>query len=393
MIVAALSFLALAVWVYLLLCRGWFWLGRERDDRTLRPGDSAKESLWPSVVAVIPARDENDMIACSVGSLLQQDYHGRFSVVLVDDQSTDGTAATASAAASAVSAHDRLRVVVGTSPPPGWTGKLWAMRQGLSAIESCDDAPEFVLFGDADIRYAPHVLSRLVAIAGARGSVLTSLMVKLNCESAAERWLTPAFVFFFQMLYPFRWVNDPGRRTAAAAGGCMLVRREALRAAGGLEALRSSLIDDCALGRILKRQGPIWLGLTEDVHSMRPYPAFADFRRVVVRSAFAELRYSPLRLAAAVSGMALVYLAPPLFVVFSRGAPEIAGAIAWAMMGVAMAPTLRLYGRPLATGFALPAVAAAYTAFTLESALEYWRGRGGHWKGRFQAPARQGGQV
>ncbi len=178
-----------------------------------------------------------------------------------------------------------------------------------------------LLFSDADIRYAPHVLSRLVTIARARGSVLTSLMVKLNCESAAERWLAPPFVFFFQMLYPFRWVNDPGRRTAAAAGGCMLVRREALRAAGGLEALRSSLIDDCALGRIMKRQGPIWLGLTEDVHSMRPYPAFADFRRMVVRSAFAELRYSPLRLVAAVGGMALVYLAPPLLVVFCPRRP------------------------------------------------------------------------
>ena len=333
------------------------------------------------------------MIAHSVGSLLRQDYRGRFSVVVVDDQSTDGTAAIASAAAHARRARMiASSVVAGTSPPSGWTGKLWAMRQGLAAIEAGDDPPGLVLFSDADIRYAPHALSRLVQIARARRSVLTSLMVKLNCESAAERWLTPAFVFFFQMLYPFRWVNDPDRRVAAAAGGCMLVRREALHAAGGLEALRSSLIDDCALGRIMKRQGPIWLGLTEDVHSMRPYPAFADFRRMVVRSAFAELRYSPLRLAAAIGGMALVYLAPPLFVVFSRGVPQIAGALAWAMMAVAIAPTLRLYGRPLAAGFALPAVAAAYTAFTLESALEYWRGRGGHWKGRFQAPAREAGQ-
>ncbi len=392
MIVAALAWLALAVWVGLFFGRGWFWLGRERDDRATPPGDDAGESPWPSVVAVIPARDESDMIPLSVGSLLRQDYRGRFSVVLVDDQSTDGTAAIASAAAHAASARDRLSVVAGTSPPSGWTGKLWAMRQGLAAIEACDDPPGWVLFSDADIRYAPHALSRLVRIARARRSVLTSLMVKLNCESAAERWLTPAFVFFFQMLYPFRWVNDPDRRVAAAAGGCMLVRREALHAAGGLEALRSSLIDDCALGRSMKRQGPIWLGLTEDVHSMRAYPAFADFRRMVVRSAFAELRYSPLRLAAAIGGMALVYLAPPLFVVFSRGAPQIAGALAWVLMAIAIAPTLRLYRRPLAAGFALPAVAAAYTVFTLESALEYWRGRGGHWKGRFQAPAREGGR-
>ena len=393
MIVAAVSFLALAAWAYLLLFRGWFWLCRERDDRAARPGDQALDGLWPSIVAVIPARDECDMIALSVGSLLRQDYRGRFSVVLVDDQSADGTAAAALAAARAARAQDRFQAVAGTSPPAGWTGKLWAMRQGLLAVETRDEPPEFILFSDADIRYAPHVLSRLVEIAGARGNVLTSLMVKLNCESAAERWLAPPFVFFFQMLYPFRWVNDPGRRTAAAAGGCMLVRREALRGAGGLEALRSSLIDDCALGRIMKRQGPIWLGLTEEVRSLRPCPAFADFRRMVVRSAFAELRYSPLRLAAAVGGMALVYLAPPLLVVFARGAPQFAAALAWALMAVAIGPTLRLYGRPLVSGFALPAVAAAYVAFTLESALEYRRGRWGYWKGRFQAPAREAGQA
>ena len=238
---------------------------------------NAPES-WPAVVAIIPARDEADMIAHSVGSLLRQDYRGPFSVVVVDDQSADGTAAAALAAASAAGAADRLRIVAGTSVAPGWTGKLWAMRQGLSAVEASAAAPEFVLFSDADIAYAPHVLARLVAHRGARSSVLTSLMVKLRCESAAERWLVPAFVFFFQMLYPFAWVNDPDRRTAAAAGGCMLARREALAAAGGLEALRGALIDDCALGAIMKRQGPIWLGLTESVQSLRAYRDFRRFR-------------------------------------------------------------------------------------------------------------------
>ena len=259
------------------------------------------------------------MIAHSVGSLLLQDYRGPFSVVVVDDQSTDGTAAAAMAAASSAGAADRLQIVAGTSLAPGWTGKLWAMRQGLSAIDGGAAVPEFVLFSDADIAYAPHVLTRLVAIARARKSVLASVMVKLRCESAAERWLVPAFVFFFQMLYPFAWVNDPGRRNAAAAGGCMLVRRETLAAAGGLEALRGALIDDCALGALMKRQGPIWLGLTESVHSLRAYPSFADIRRMVARSAFAELRYSPLRLAGVVAGMALVYLAPPLFAIFAHG--------------------------------------------------------------------------
>jgi hopene-associated glycosyltransferase HpnB len=333
------------------------------------------------------------VIADSVGSLLRQDYGGPFSVVVVDDQSADGTAAAASAAASAAGAADRLRIVAGASVATGWTGKLWAMRQGLSAVEAGAAAPEFVLFSDADIAYAPHVLARLVAIAGARSSVLTSLMVKLRCESAAERWLVPAFVFFFQMLYPFAWANDPKRRIAAAAGGCMLARRETLAAAGGLEALRGALIDDCALGAIMKRRGPIWLGLTESVHSLRAYPAFADFRRMVARSAFAELGYSPLRLAGAIAGMALVYLAPPFFAIFAQGLARAAGALAWAMMALALAPTLRLYRRPLAGGLALPAIAAAYIAFTIDSAMQYWRGRGGYWKGRIQAPMREAGRV
>jgi hopene-associated glycosyltransferase HpnB len=267
------------------------------------------------------------------------------------------------------------------------------MRMGLAEVEASAPAPEFVLFTDADIAYAPHVLSRLVAIARAKNSVLTSLMVKLRCESAAERWLAPAFVFFFQMLYPFAWVNDPRRTTAAAAGGCMLVRRDALQGAGGLEAVRGALIDDCALGALMKGQGPIWLGLTESVDSLRAYSTFAEFSRMVSRSAFAELRYSSLRLAGAIGGMALVYLAPPLFAIFARGWAQFAGALAWAMMALSLMPTLRLYGRPLVGGLALPAIAAAYVAFTFDSALQYWRGRGGYWKGRFQAPMRETGRA
>ena len=389
MTTTAVAFLSVAVWACLLFARGWFWLCGERDDSIPLPTDSdswnSPES-FPAVVAIIPARDEADMIAHSVGSLLRQDYRGPFSVVVVDDQSSDGTAAIAAAAASAADAADRLRIVVGTSVAPGWTGKLWAMRQGLSAVDTGAAASEFVLFSDADIAYAPHVLTRLVAIARARKSVLTSLMVKLRCESAAERWMVPAFVFFFQMLYPFSWVNDPKRRTAAAAGGCMLARRETLAAAGGLEALRGALIDDCALGARMKAHGPIWLGLTESVHSLRAYPAFSDFGRMVARSAFAELRYSPLRLACVVAGMALVYLAPPFLALFGRGLAQAAGVLAWGAMALAFAPTLRLYGRTLAGGLALPPIATAYVAFTLDSAMQYWRGRGGYWKGRIQAP-------
>jgi len=393
MIATSVAVLALAMWAYLLLGRGWFWLGRDRDDSVPSAKLANEAGCWPAVVAIIPARDEAGVIGDGVGSLLRQDYGGQFAVVVVDDQSGDGTAAAARAAASAAGESSRLSIVAGTGTAPGWTGKLWAMRQGLSAVDASAAAPEFVLFSDADIAYAPHVLARLVRIARAKGSVLTSLMVKLRCESLAERCLIPAFVFFFQMLYPFGWVNDGRRRTAAAAGGCMLVRRQALAAAGGLEAVRGALIDDCALAAIMKREGPIWLGLTESVKSLRAYPAFADVRRMVARSAFAELRYSALRLVGVVGGMALVYLAPPLFALFARGAAEAAGALAWAMMALAFAPTMRLYGRPLAGGLALPAIAAAYVAFTLESAVQYWRGRGGYWKGRIQAPMRETGRA
>jgi hopene-associated glycosyltransferase HpnB len=394
MILAAISLIPLAIWAYLLLSRGWFWLCGERDDSAAAAKKAANApDAWPSVVAIIPARDEADMIAHCVGSLLRQDYSGPFSVIVVDDQSTDGTAVVASNAANDAYGVERLTIVKGNGPAPGWTGKLSAMRQGLAEVEARAKTPEFVLFTDADIAYAPHALSRLVAIARAKNSVLTSLMVKLRCESAAERWLAPAFVFFFQMLYPFAWVNDPRRTTAAAAGGCMLVRREALHAAGGLEGVRNALIDDCALGALMKGQGPIWLGLTEDAHSLRAYSTFAEFRRMVSRSAFAELRYSPVRLAGAIGGMALVYVAPPLFVIFARGAVQAAGAVTWAMMALALAPMLRLYGRPSIGGFALPAIAAAYVAFTFDSALQYWRGRGGYWKGRFQAPMRETGRA
>jgi hopene-associated glycosyltransferase HpnB len=389
MIVAIVSVLSLGIWGYLLLARGRFWRCDERDD-TLRPsrretkvGDALR--VWPSVTAVVPARDEAATISQSIGSLLRQDYAGRLSVVLVDDQSSDDTAAIATATAQALAAASRLTIVAGTNIPPGWTGKLWAMRQGLATIENAATPSEFVLFTDADIAYEPQVLRRLVEIARARESVLTSLMVKLRCESWAEHLLVPAFVFFFQKLYPFAWVNDRARATAAAAGGCMLVRRDALKSAGGLEALHGALIDDCAMGALMKKRGPIWLGLTKNVRSLRAYPAFGDIRRMVVRSAFAELRYSTPHLIGTIVGMALTYLAPPLIALFAHGAAQAAGAIAWAMMALAFAPTLRFYERPVPAGLALPAIAAVYTAFTIESARQYWRGQGGHWKGRFQA--------
>lgn len=379
-----LAAVALAIWLYLVFARSRFWRGEESDE-SLVPSGFPAPSPRPAVTAVIPARNEAAVVGRTIRSLHAQQYAGPLAIVLVDDGSSDGTAEAARQAAAG--AADRLRIVAGSEPPPGWTGKLWAMRQGLAAVEAGPAPPTFVLFTDADIEYAaPDALDRLVRGALARGTVLTSLMVRLNCESAAERLLIPAFVFFFQKLYPFPAVNDPTSPIAAAAGGSMLVRRDTLAAAGGLDAIRRALIDDCALGALLKRHGPIWLGLTRRVRSIRPYPRFDDIRRMVVRSAYAELRYSPVRLAGAVAGMVVTYLVPPLAALLAEGPARWMGLAAWALMAVSFGPTLRLYGRSPLWGLALPAIAAIYTGFTVESAWAHASGRGGAWKGRFQAP-------
>ena len=382
---------AVAIWAYLLFGRGFFWWGAERDD-TLAARTSSRPEVWPSLTAIVPARDEADVIAESIGSLLSQDYPGRFSTVLVDDQSTDGTADVARRAARGVSAGNSLTVLTGSEPPAGWTGKLWALDRGVRYVEQAAEPSDYVLFTDADIAYrAPDALRRLVEGAMARGTVLTSLMVRLRCESFAERLLVPAFVFFFAMLYPFAWVNDPRRKVAAAAGGCMLVRRETLAEAGGIQKIRAAIIDDCALAALLKERGPIWLGLTERVESLRPYPHIRDIGHMVSRTAYAELRYSPLRLAGTLLGMAVTYLAPPLLALFADGPAQILGFAAWVVMAIAFLPILQLYGRWPFWGIALPVIAAFYTAFTFQSAVQHWRGRGGAWKGRFQAPATSAG--
>jgi hopene-associated glycosyltransferase HpnB len=374
----AIALAALVIWLYLLLGRGEFWRAKERDDWT-----AAAPAEWPTVTAVVPARDEADVIGQSLASLLAQDYPGEFRVIIVDDQSRDDTANVARRAAAG--AADRLTVLSGAPLPPGWTGKLWAMQQGIERAD--EQKPEFLLLTDADIAYAPDTLRGLVAHAQERGLVLTSLMAKLRCESFAERTLIPAFIFFFQMLYPFGWVNRRDNPMAGAAGGCMLVRREALHAVGGIASIRDDLIDDCALGRRLKRVGPIWLALTNRVRSLRPYPAVEDIRRMVSRTAYCQLRYSPLVLAGTAAGMALTYLAAPLLAIFAAGLPQLIGALVWLMMVVAFYPTLRFYGLSALWGVALPLIALAYLVFTLDSAYQHARGRGGLWKGRVQARA------
>jgi hopene-associated glycosyltransferase HpnB len=386
--VLVIAVIALAVWLYLLVAHGAFWRCTERDD-----WEPVALDRWPRVAAVVPARNEADGIAESVAALLRQDYAGPWTVIVVDDESSDGTADVARRVAAG---DTRLHVVPGGSLPAGWTGKLWALKQGIDAAISASQTrvnaltalpqpPELLLLTDADIVHAPDSVSRLVAHAERKGLVLTSLMVKLRCESFAERFNVPAFIFFFQMLYPFANVNRPRSAVAAAAGGCMLVRTDALREAGGIEAIRGALIDDCALAKVLKARGPIWLGLTDRVHSIRPYPALGDIRRMVVRSAYAQLRYSPLLLMGTTAGMLLTYLVPPLLAIFGSGAARIVGGVTWLLMAIAFQPTLRFYRCSPLWGIALPVIALEYMLFTLDSAYQYVRGRGGNWKGRMQA--------
>jgi len=374
-----LAALPALIWAYLLVGRGGFWRCRERDD-----GAPVTPARWPAVAAVIPARNEADCIGATIRSLLAQDYPGPFAIVLVDDDSDDGTADEARRAADG-SVNRGVTVVQGRGPAPGWTGKLYAVKQGIEAAEALPVAPEYLLLTDADIVHAPDSLRWLVGHAESGGRALTSFMAKLRCMSLAERSHVPAFVFFFQMLFPFAWVNDPNSSTAAAAGGCMLVKADALRAAGGIDSIRGALIDDCSLAQALKPHGPIWLGLTERVDSIRRYESVDDVRRMISRSAYAQLRYSPLLLAGTVLGLAVTFLAAPALTLLAGGTAFALGLLAWAMMALAFQPMLRFYRVSPLWGVALPAIAFLYMAYTLDSAYQYVRGKGGSWKGRAQA--------
>ncbi|MDA0703950.1 MAG: glycosyltransferase [Proteobacteria bacterium] len=378
--VAALSLLA---WLYLILFHGRFW----RADQRL--GHDAAPETWPAVAAVVPARDEADVVGAAVQSLLTQDYPGRFQVFLVDDESADGTAEAARAAAPA-GRENVLTVLATEVRPPGWVGKMWAVATGVAAATANQaERPVYLLLTDADIAHPEDGLRRLVAKAEAGRLDLASLMVRLHCRDGWERLLVPAFVYFFQKLFPFPRVNDPRSGIAAAAGGCMLVRASALETVGGIAAIRGAIIDDCALAAALKPKGPIWLGLAEDHRSLRPYEGLGGLWQMVARSAFAQLRHSWLLLIGTVLGMVLLYLAPPVLGLWSLvegwGFAATAGLAAWAIMAATLVPTLRLYGRPLWEGFLLPVSGLLYTAMTVDSAIAHASGRGGAWKGRIQA--------
>jgi hopene-associated glycosyltransferase HpnB len=375
---------ALIAWLYLVLLHGRFWLTGEREE-AYRSSADGMPGAWPAVVAVVPARNEAEMLPRSLASLAAQSYPGEFSIVLVDDLSSDGTADIARRLAE--TAGRKITVVSGRPLPPEWTGKVWAMEQGIAAACAGERPPHYLLLTDADIGYEPGALASLVARASSERRVLTSVMAKLNCESFAERALIPAFVFFFKMLYPFGWVNQRNTATAAAAGGCMLVDREALERAGGIQSIRGALIDDCTLAKVMKAQGAIWLGMSERVLSLRPYPKVEDIRCMVARSAYAQLRYAPLLLLGTVFGMSFLYLMPPVLILTASSPACLFAAAAYGLMALSFQPTLRFYHRSRLWGLALPLIAAVYLGFTLDSAYQHGAGRGGLWKGRVQAQA------
>jgi hopene-associated glycosyltransferase HpnB len=379
----ALGFICLAVWIYLIFGRGGFWRSSVRD--TTR---SARDvAHWPTVSVVVPARNESELIGASIQSLLRQEYPGPLSVFVVDDDSNDGTAAIAERTA-AEAPERQVHVITIKGPGRGWTGKLWALKEGIAAAEAA--RPDYLLLTDADIVHAPDTVSWLVAHALSGRYVLVSLMAKLRCVSIAERSHVPAFIYFFEMLFPFAWVNRPNSRVAAAAGGCILVHRDALEKAGGIAGIRNALIDDCSLAAKLKTVGPIWLGLTERVRSVRPYETLSDVRQMIARSAYAQLRYSPLLLVGTTMGLLLTFVAPPMLGVFAAGLPRYLGLIAWLAMALSFVPMLRFYRLSPLWSIALPGIAALYLYYTLNSAYQYLRRRGGQWKGRVHdAPSLQ----
>ncbi|MGF6721572.1 hopene-associated glycosyltransferase HpnB [Paraburkholderia sp. GAS41] len=382
-----LSCLSLLIWCVLLFARGGFWRARPAA-----PLASAPRDAWPAVAAVVPARNEADVIAQAVSTLLAQAYPGPFHVIVVDDHSTDGTADAARAAALALQCPDRLTVLSAKPLPPGWSGKVWAQSQGIEAVRALGLPADFLLLTDADIGHPTDAVMQLVVRAEAEQRDLVSLMVRLRCDSFWEKALIPAFVFFFAKLYPFSWVNNPRNKTAAAAGGCMLVRRTALEEAGGIESIRAELIDDCSLAARIKHRGegrhPIRLDVAARSVSLRPYDNWREIWNMIARTAFTQLHYSAWLLAGTLAGMAIIYLIPPV-AALALGARGLPAWLAWAAMCTAYAPMLRYYGRaPLWAPF-LPLVALFYVGATFASAVRYWRGKGGQWKARVQAPVQQ----
>jgi hopene-associated glycosyltransferase HpnB len=374
----AIAAVPLLIWIYLLAGRGAFW----RISKSLARG-MPQSTPVKRVLTVIPARNEAETIGETVTSLLQQDFPAPLHILVVDDGSLDRTAELARAAAERAGRESQLTVITGMPLPGGWTGKLWAVAQGIAEAETL--APDYLLLSDADIRHGPHSVAGLVATAESGRYDLASHMVKLSCMTTAEKALIPAFVFFFLKLYPPTWIRAEGSKTAGAAGGCILIRPEALRRIGGIAAIREDVIDDCALARAVKRSGGrVWMALTDETESIRSYGTLAEICRMISRTAFNQLRHSRLLLAVALIGLFFTYLLPPLLLLTGRKIPMVLAATAWLLMSFSYLPMVRFYRRSGAWTFALPFIATFYMAATVHSALQYWRGRGSEWKGRFQ---------
>ena len=384
MVWTVLAAIALAAWIGLLFARGGFWRAEPRLDEA----ESAAATLrdWPEVAAVVPARDEAETIGEAVRGLVAQDYPGAFSIVVVDDDSRDGTARIARNAGGGA----EVDVIPSGPLADGWKGKVWALSRGFAHVAVKRPDVRYLWLSDADIVHPPDTLRALVCESEARSLDLMSLMVRLRADSFWERLLIPPFVLFFRKLYPFSRVNDPGRRLAAAAGGCVLLRRSALERIGGFGAIKDALIDDIALARAIKPGGKIRLALTDGSRSIRRYRSLGEIWTMVARSAFDQLNYSGLALVGTILGMTIAYLAPPALALSLplHGDPAAAAlaVAAWIAMAVAAYPTGRLYGLSAWAGFALPVAAALFVAMTLDSARGHWTGRGRAWKSRVYAP-------
>jgi len=378
---------SLFIWIVLAFFRGAFWQLRAFD------GDAATDpapTRWPRVVVVTPARNEAETIGRCVGSLAGQDYPGELRIIVVDDHSEDKTGELALEAARRAGASERVTIWEAAALEPGWTGKLWALNQGIGAAS--DVAPDYFWFTDADIVHEPDTLRRLVTKAENRRLDLASLMVLLQAKTFPERLLIPAFLYFFLMLYPPKWIADAKGKTAGAAGGCILLRREALERIGGMAAIRSEVIDDCALARAVKRSGgKIWMGLTRKSVSLRAYTSFGEIRDLIARTAFTQLRYSWRMLLGTLAGMLLTYVAPVVLTFVGRPLVWRLSLTAWALMTVTYLPTVRFYGLSALWAPLLPVAAVFYSYATWLSGVRYALGKGGQWKGRAQAPLKNVG--
>jgi hopene-associated glycosyltransferase HpnB len=372
----SIATLTAVTWSYLILDRGAFW-----RTKSAQPHARDNAAISGSVVAVVPARNEAELVGPVVTSLLNQCV--AMSVVLVDDESTDGTAEVARRASEKAGKADALIVIQSKPLPAGWTGKLWSMHQGIERARALN--PTWLMLTDADVLHGAETVANLGLVASQGPYDLVSFMVKLHCESLPEKLIIPAFVYFFFMLYPPAWIRNTRRSTAGAAGGCMLVRAETLERAGGLESIRGAVIDDCSLARLLRQQGGrLWMGLTDQSQSLRRYETFSDVEHMVSRTAFNQLKHSSLLLLCTIAGMLITYLAPPLLLL-TRSRPSIfMGAAAWAAMTITYSTIVRYYRLNPAWALTLPLAALFYLGATMHSAVKYWRGSGGEWKGRVQ---------